>query len=88
MTRGMFTVPQGRRIYGMQLPIQAQSAYFVADWERTAGPKELGRLARLATTMDTPTLGYATMWRFPKQLLVEWARTGPTRLPHSAGSLA
>jgi len=42
----MFTVPQGRRIYGMQLPIQAQSAYFVADWERTAGPKELGRLAR------------------------------------------
>ena len=46
MTRGMFTVPQGRRIYGMQLPIQAQSAYFVADWERTAGPKELGRLAK------------------------------------------
>ena len=46
MTRGMFTVPQGRRIYGMQLPIQAQSAYFVADWERTARPKELGRLAK------------------------------------------
>ena len=46
MTRGMFTVPQGRRIYGMQLPIQAQSAYFVADWERTAGPQELGRLAK------------------------------------------
>ncbi|MDA2968019.1 MAG: LLM class F420-dependent oxidoreductase, partial [Actinomycetota bacterium] len=46
MTRGMFTVPQGRRIYGMQLPIQAQSAYFVAEWERMAGPKELGRLAK------------------------------------------
>ena len=45
MTRGMFTVPAGRRVYGMQLPIQAQSAYFVADWEKTAGPKELARLA-------------------------------------------
>ena len=42
----MFTVPKGRRIYGIQLPIQAQSSYFVADWEKTAGPAELARLAR------------------------------------------
>ena len=42
----MFTVPKGRRIYGIQLPIQAQSSYFVADWEKTAGPTELARLAR------------------------------------------
>jgi len=42
----MFTVPKGRRIYGIQLPIQAQSSYFVADWEKTAGPDELARLAR------------------------------------------
>lgn len=42
----MFSVPTGRRIYGMQLPIQAQSAYFVAEWERSAGPDELARLAR------------------------------------------
>ena len=54
MSRGMFTVPAGRRVYGMQLPIQAQSAYFVADWEKTAGPKEL---ARLATACDES--GYA-----------------------------
>lgn len=46
MTRGMFTVPAGRRVYGMQLPIQAQSSYFVADWELNAGPAELARLAR------------------------------------------
>lgn len=46
MTRGMFTVPSERRIYGMQLPVQAQSSYFVAEWERTAGPDELARLAR------------------------------------------
>jgi len=46
MSQGMFTVPDGCRVYGMQLPIQAQSSYFVADWERTAGPDELARLAR------------------------------------------
>lgn len=46
MNSEMFTVPQGRRIYGMQLPVQAQSAYFVADWERTAGPHELAMLAK------------------------------------------
>jgi len=54
MSRGMITVPAGRRVFGMQLPIQAQSAYFVADWEKTAGPKEL---ARLATACDEN--GYA-----------------------------
>ena len=51
-------------------------------------PKSSVAWLGLATTMDTPTLGYATTWRFPKQLLVEWARTGPTRLPHLAGSQA
>ena len=54
MARSMITVPAGKRVFGMQLPIQAQSSYFVADWERTAGPKEL---ARLATACDDS--GYA-----------------------------
>jgi probable F420-dependent oxidoreductase len=39
-------VPQGRLVYGMQLPIQAQSTVFAADWERTAGPAELTRIAQ------------------------------------------
>jgi alkanesulfonate monooxygenase SsuD/methylene tetrahydromethanopterin reductase-like flavin-dependent oxidoreductase (luciferase family) len=42
----MFTIAEGKRVYGIQLPIQAQSSYFVADWERSAGPDELARLAR------------------------------------------
>lgn len=50
----MIEVPQGRRIYGIQLPIQAQSTYFVAEWERSAGPREL---ARVATACDRN--GYA-----------------------------
>jgi len=44
-TTAMISVPPGRRVYGMQLPIQAQSSYFVAEWEKSAGPAELSRLA-------------------------------------------
>jgi probable F420-dependent oxidoreductase len=39
-------VPEGRLVYGMQLPIQAQSTVFAADWERDAGPAELTRIAQ------------------------------------------
>jgi len=42
----MIAVPDGRRIVGMQLPVQAQSSYFVAEWEKTAGPAELASIAR------------------------------------------
>jgi probable F420-dependent oxidoreductase len=42
------TVPEGRLVYGMQLPIQAQSTVFVDEWERTAGPDDLARIARQA----------------------------------------
>ena len=39
-------VPEGRLVYGMQLPIQAQSTVFAAPWERDAGPAELLRIAQ------------------------------------------
>jgi probable F420-dependent oxidoreductase len=32
--------------FGMQLPVQAQSTYFVEDWEKEAGAPELGAVAR------------------------------------------
>jgi probable F420-dependent oxidoreductase len=44
----MIEIPAGTRVYGIQLPIQAQSEMFVADWERVAGPDELARVARAA----------------------------------------
>lgn len=34
--------------YGIQLPVQAQSTYFVEDWEREAGTAELAAVARAA----------------------------------------
>jgi alkanesulfonate monooxygenase SsuD/methylene tetrahydromethanopterin reductase-like flavin-dependent oxidoreductase (luciferase family) len=43
----MFTIAPGTRAFGMQLPVQAQSNYFVADWERSAGPAEMARIAKL-----------------------------------------
>src|SRR5688572_27433925 len=39
-------IPEGSLAYGMQLPIQAQSRMFVADWELTAGPDDLVAVAR------------------------------------------
>jgi probable F420-dependent oxidoreductase len=38
-------VPPGTVVYGMQLPIQAQSKYFVEPWELTAGPAEMADVA-------------------------------------------
>ena len=42
----MFAIAAGTRIFGIQLPVQAQSTYFVADWERVAGPNEMARIAK------------------------------------------
>jgi len=44
----MIEIPPGARVFGMQLPIQAQSNYFVGDWEHEAGPTELARIAKTA----------------------------------------
>ena len=44
----MRIVPEGQFVYGMQLPVQAQSELFVADWERTSGPDELAAIAQKA----------------------------------------
>ena len=41
-------VPPGRLVYGIQLPVQAQSKYFVEPWEIAAGPDEVARVAQAA----------------------------------------
>src|SRR6266481_5805171 len=38
-------VPPGKLVYGMQLPIVAQSSLFAAPWEAEAGTDELRRIA-------------------------------------------
>src|SRR6185369_4113207 len=39
-------VPPGQLVYGLQLPITAQSATFAAPWEATAGTEEILRVAQ------------------------------------------
>ncbi len=41
-------VPEGRAVYGMQLPIQSQSTAYVAKWELSSGPAELAQVAKTA----------------------------------------
>jgi probable F420-dependent oxidoreductase len=45
-------VPDGQLVYGLQLPVQAQSRYFVEPWEQTAGPAEIAAVARAADESD------------------------------------
>ena len=39
-------VPPGKLVYGMQLPVTAQSTVFAAPWEADAGVEEILRIAR------------------------------------------
>lgn len=41
-------VPPGRLVFGIQLPVQAQSRYFVEPWELAAGPAEVAQVAQAA----------------------------------------
>jgi probable F420-dependent oxidoreductase len=41
-------VPPGEVVFGIQLPVQAQSKYFVEDWEPAAGPAEIVAVAQAA----------------------------------------
>jgi len=41
-------VPAGSVVFGIQLPVQAQSKYFVEPWELSAGPAEVAAVAQAA----------------------------------------
>jgi probable F420-dependent oxidoreductase len=62
------TVPEGAVAYGMQLPIQSQSTLYVAEWEKTAGPAELARIARVADESGFFYLGVCDHTAIPRRL--------------------
>ena len=62
------TVPEGRVVYGMQLPIQSQSTLYVADWEKEARVEDLGRIARVADEAGFFYLGVCDHTAIPKRL--------------------
>ncbi|MGH7857416.1 MAG: LLM class flavin-dependent oxidoreductase, partial [Candidatus Binatia bacterium] len=39
-------VPPGKLVFGLQLPVAAQSRIFVQPWEKDAGPPEILRVAQ------------------------------------------
>ncbi|MET9362048.1 LLM class F420-dependent oxidoreductase [Streptomyces sp. NPDC006632] len=41
-------LPNGRLVYGMQLPVQSQSTMYAEEWEAGAGPRDLVEIARAA----------------------------------------
>ena len=41
-------LPNGRLVYGMQLPVQSQSTIYAEGWEAAAGPGDLVEIARAA----------------------------------------
>ena len=41
-------IPDGKVVYGIQLPIQSQSTIYCEDWEPSSGPAELARIAKQA----------------------------------------
>jgi probable F420-dependent oxidoreductase len=61
-------VPRGQVVYGMQLPIQSQSTLYVADWEKAAGPEELGRIAQVADEAGYFYLGVCDHTAIPQRL--------------------
>ncbi|MCU1397096.1 MAG: monooxygenase, partial [Acidimicrobiales bacterium] len=44
----MIEIPSGTRVFGIQLPVQSQSASFVGEWEARSGPTDLARMAKTA----------------------------------------
>src|SRR5262245_54755693 len=44
--------PPDRLVYGMQVPVTAQSTVFVAPWEATAGTEEILKIAQACDRND------------------------------------
>ena len=61
-------VPEGRVVYGMQLPIQSQSTRYVAEWELSSGPAELARVARVADEAGFFYIGVCDHTAIPRRL--------------------
>jgi probable F420-dependent oxidoreductase len=62
-------VPPGTVVFGMQLPIQAQSTYFVEPWEIGAGIEDIAAVARAADTSGFFYVGVCDHVAIPSELV-------------------
>ena len=65
----MIEIPGGARVFGTQLPIQAQVSTSVADWERTAGAAGLARVAQAADDAGFFSVGVCDHIAIPDELV-------------------
>ena len=64
----MQIIPEGRAVFGMQLPVQAQSSMFAADWELDATPDDLAAVARTADESGFFYVGVCDHVAIPRRL--------------------
>jgi probable F420-dependent oxidoreductase len=62
-------VPSGTVVYGIQLPVQAQSNYFVEAWETSAGPAEMAAVAKAADANGFFYVGVCDHVAIPDELV-------------------
>lgn len=61
-------VPDGRVVWGMQLPVQSQSRIYVQAWELDAGPDDLLAVARAADAAGAFSVGVCDHVAIPNEL--------------------
>jgi probable F420-dependent oxidoreductase len=62
-------VPADTAVYGIQLPVQAQSKYFVEPWELDAGPAEMAAVAQAADQSGFFYVGVCDHVAIPSELV-------------------
>jgi len=65
----MIEIPHGTRVFGIQLPIQAQSNTYAAGWERAAGAAGLARVAQAADDAGFFYVGVCDHVAIPDELI-------------------
>ena len=60
-------IEPGRVAYSMQLPVQSQSTVFAQEWERSAGPDELVRIAKAADRCGFFSIGVCDHVAIPRR---------------------
>lgn len=68
-------VPPGSVVFGLQLPVQAQSKFFVEPWEADAGPAEIAAVARAADQSGFFYIGVCDHVAIPTEFLPRMGAT-------------
>ncbi len=68
-------LPEGRTVFGVQLPVQSQSTLYVQPWEASAGPDELAAVARSCEAAGFFYIGVCDHTFIPERLSAAMSTT-------------